>query len=535
MTVTSWTSPGTVTEDTSVGTDVFTNPANASSQTAGVFAVIDWASGSGQTSSRLKFTNFGFSIPTNATIDGFEIEYYASEDGSTDNLETKEWHIIQSDSTLITGTNLADTGEWINNATPQARGPVGGATNLCGYTGVTYTDVNDADFGCSFRCGTTGVATTPDGQVHKVRMRVYYTESTGYTLTASGGTYAATGTAASLEKASKASAAAGSYAVTGTTASLEYARFISSEAGAYSITGTATSLEYGAEIAGGAGAYTVTGTTASLEYSAEVNAEAGSYSVTGTDVAFQYGKLISAAEGSYTVTGTASSLEYHSEVAAGAGAYSITGTTASLESGAKIGAVSGSYSYTGTAASLESAAEVAAEAGSYSVSGTDATLLSAGISVISADGGVYTVNGIDVSLLRGAILSADTGQYVYTGYEADLTFTESDETPALRHYPHKWPLKVIYGKESYLVYSEQEQEALLKRLWKVEEVKRPKKRKKLRAYVEETNEPVSISYTFTAPDYSVLSDIQAEQSRLEARRAQDLDDEEALTLILMAI
>lgn len=111
------------------------------------------------------------------------------------------------------------------------------------------------------------------------------------------------------------------------------------------------------------------------------------------------------------------------------------------------------------------------------------------------------------------------------------------DTPSavLRHYPHKWPLKVIYGKESFLVYSEQEQEELLKRLWKTEVIKRPKKRKKLRAYVEETNEPVRISYTFTAPDYSVLSDIQAEQSRLEARRAQDLDDEEALTLILMAI
>jgi len=184
MAVTSYLVPTTVTEDTSVGTQTVTNPGN-STATGGTFAEVNWPTGT-QTSSRVKMQNIATAaasaIPSGSTIDGFEIQYSASEDGSTDNLETKEIFLIKADGTLITGTNMADTGEWTVNANPQARGPVGGATNVMGYTGVTRADVIDTDFGFSFRCGTIGSGTTPSGQFNNFGIRIYYTAPSGYTM-----------------------------------------------------------------------------------------------------------------------------------------------------------------------------------------------------------------------------------------------------------------------------------------------------------------------------------------------------------------
>lgn len=174
MAVTSYRSPGTVTEDTSVGTATFTNPGNVAT-VGGSAATIAWSTGT-QTSSRLKCTNWGFTtsdVPAGATIDGLEFSYQRQENGTTDNLNTTEIYIIDSSGTLLTGTNNGDAGEWPTGAL--ATVTVGGSTNKMGYTGVTASDVIDADFGVSFRCGTIGSGTTPDGSVDSFQLRIYYT------------------------------------------------------------------------------------------------------------------------------------------------------------------------------------------------------------------------------------------------------------------------------------------------------------------------------------------------------------------------
>lgn len=179
MAVTSWRSPGTVTEDTSVGTDVITDEANVAN-TGSPYATISWASGT-KTSSRIKATNWGFTtsdIPSGSTIDGIEFRYDRVENSSTDNLETKEIYHIDASGTLQTGTNNAITGEW---PTTRATRTIGGATDKLGYTTITDANARDADFGISFRCGTIGSGTTPAGNFGVFQMRIYYTAPTGNT------------------------------------------------------------------------------------------------------------------------------------------------------------------------------------------------------------------------------------------------------------------------------------------------------------------------------------------------------------------
>lgn len=137
-------------------------------------ATIGWTTGT-KDSYRYKATNWGFTtsdVPAGATIDGFEFRYKRNENGTSDNLETKKIHMIQSDGTVITGTNNADAGEWPTAAATSTRG---GAANKMGYTGATDTDVIDVDFGVSFQCGTVGAGTTPDGVLDDFELRIYYT------------------------------------------------------------------------------------------------------------------------------------------------------------------------------------------------------------------------------------------------------------------------------------------------------------------------------------------------------------------------
>lgn len=227
--------------------------------------------------------------------------------------------------------------------------------------------------------------------------------SGGYTITASGGSYAVTGTAASLKRGRKVVAAGGSYAVSGTAASLEYGREVAAAGGSYAVSGTAASFLRTYIAAADSGSYAVSGTAAALEYGRKVSADGGSYAVTGSDAALEYGRVLAAAGGSYEVTGTAASLLKTWLLDAASGSYAVTGSSASLEFGRLLSAEGGSYAVAGTAANL-----VYTPAGAY---------------LLAVDGGSYSLSGADASLEFGRLLAADGGSYAISGTAADLIYT----------------------------------------------------------------------------------------------------------------
>jgi len=143
----------------------------------------------------------------------------------------------------------------------------------------------------------------------KARFRRFTTAAgANKTLTASGGSYSITGTAASLLQARKVAAAAGSYALSGTNGALLQARKLAAAAGSYALTGTAASLLRGLNLAVDAGSYVITGTNVSLNKGRLIALDAGSYAIGGTDTSLLAQKELAADIGSYLIAGSDVSL-----------------------------------------------------------------------------------------------------------------------------------------------------------------------------------------------------------------------------------
>ena len=157
-------SPGTMADDATVGTVSWTNPDNAK-VSDNVYAVIG---DQNITSHYLKATNFGFSIPTGATINGIlvEIERKAS---SSVRVKDSSVKIVKADSTLGS-TNKA----YINDLWPNtdAYKSYGSSSDLWDET-WTAENINDVDFGVVLSAINT-ISTT--FSVDHIRITVYYTE-----------------------------------------------------------------------------------------------------------------------------------------------------------------------------------------------------------------------------------------------------------------------------------------------------------------------------------------------------------------------
>jgi hypothetical protein len=162
----------------------------------------------------------------------------------------------------------------------------------------------------SVNVGATGSLTATDTVFLAIELRA---APSAYTIAADAGSYALTGTAATLKYGRLVAASAGSYALTGTAATLKYGRLVAADAGSYAVTGTDASLEYGRLLAAGAGAYTLTGQSATLTKAGvgyTLAASAGSYALSGQAATFLRSYILAAEPGAYTLTGTAATLRY---------------------------------------------------------------------------------------------------------------------------------------------------------------------------------------------------------------------------------
>lgn len=132
---------GTGADDSAIGTLTWTNPGNITSHNA-TYATN--TSSAGNATHYLKGTNFGFSIPAGATIDGITVEIFAFKSGSGGgSYSDSTIKIVKADGT-IGSTNKATSTQL--GATPGAYITYGGSSDLWGET-WTASDINDADFG----------------------------------------------------------------------------------------------------------------------------------------------------------------------------------------------------------------------------------------------------------------------------------------------------------------------------------------------------------------------------------------------------
>jgi hypothetical protein len=126
----------------------------------------------GNTSSEgLLATQFGFAIPSGATIDGFEVHIrrFANSGSLCDDLSVR----LMKDGSTAIGNDYADTvNKWPTSETEKT---YGGATDLWG-SSWTPAEVNASTFGVRLAVDSDNTVTA---SVDSVEVTVYYTEAGG--------------------------------------------------------------------------------------------------------------------------------------------------------------------------------------------------------------------------------------------------------------------------------------------------------------------------------------------------------------------
>lgn len=218
---------------------------------------------------------------------------------------------------------------------------------------------------------------------------------------------------------------AGSYALTGTSASIIHKWVVSAGAGSYALTGTSATLRKNLPLVADAGSYALTGSNASILHKWIVTAGAGSYALTGTDATLNVGKRLTALGGSYSVSGTSASVLHAWKLfATDVGSYALTGTSATIAPSSpspSLVADPGSYLLSGTSASILHKWIVTAGAGSYLLTGSSVTLTIAEARASGGDGGF----GGDPGIRRRRKQKHVTKQRL-----EELLFSKAEEAPA---------------------------------------------------------------------------------------------------------
>lgn len=168
-------SPGTAANDAAVGTLAWTSPGNCKTSN-NTYTQCFGISGT-QFSNYLKATNFGFSIPGGATIDGIlvEIERYASHNSASLFAYDEVVKLVKNGT--VVGTNLGVlVTKW---ATGEAVFSYGGSSELWG-TSWADSDINNTNFGVVLQVEVNNWAKVNIyAYVDHIKITVYYTGGGG--------------------------------------------------------------------------------------------------------------------------------------------------------------------------------------------------------------------------------------------------------------------------------------------------------------------------------------------------------------------
>ena len=170
-------SVGTAADDSAVGSITWSNTGNI---TASDNSRASAANGGAPTQAHyLKATNFGFSIPSGATIDGILVEVERKKQNSIGSVSDTAVKIVKGGT--VGSTNKAIGGYW---STTDTYISYGGSSDLWGET-WSDSDINATDFGVVFSPTVTGGKGAGVANVDHIRVTVYYTETGSASLSPS--------------------------------------------------------------------------------------------------------------------------------------------------------------------------------------------------------------------------------------------------------------------------------------------------------------------------------------------------------------
>ena len=166
------TSPSTMTDDNTVGTKAWSFPNRAKvSDAIYTLALLDT---NGDISHYLKATNFGFSIPTGATINGIIVEVQRRAQVAT--ITDSEVKIVKSNGSIGT-TNKATGTSWPGT---EAYASYGSSSDLWDETWAA-TDINNSNFGMVIAAISGSTTAFNYAEIDHIRITVYYTTENTWT------------------------------------------------------------------------------------------------------------------------------------------------------------------------------------------------------------------------------------------------------------------------------------------------------------------------------------------------------------------
>lgn len=160
-------SGGTFADDSSVGTLAWADTGNAAANDGSYSKAINPGSSS-KTTHYLKATNFGFSIPSEATIVGIKVEFERKEQSSDHNIQDSSIRLVKGG--VISGSDLQTDTEWPVTEAYAAYGS--SETELWGLT-WTPADINSSSFGVAISAYI--YHWTGQAWIDHIRITVYYT------------------------------------------------------------------------------------------------------------------------------------------------------------------------------------------------------------------------------------------------------------------------------------------------------------------------------------------------------------------------
>lgn len=161
-------SPGTAANDASIGAGAWVNSSSALSSNN---AYAQFGESRAQ-SNYLKVTNFGFSIPSGATIDGIVVEIERKRDAKTSSKDNT-LKIVQAGTPI--GTNKASATAY---PTTDTIATYGSSTDLWGAS-WTDSNINSSTFGVALSIENFPFKSANSAYVDHIRITVYYTSGGG--------------------------------------------------------------------------------------------------------------------------------------------------------------------------------------------------------------------------------------------------------------------------------------------------------------------------------------------------------------------
>lgn len=137
----------------------------------------------GQTTEYLQGTDFGFSIPSNATIIGIQVTIMrqSSSSGGGNSINDADLYLLKTGA--IVGSDKATTTDW---PTSMGTATYGGASDLWGTT-WTPADINETNFGVTLSAITQATSSNRTASVDYMQITVTYATPCGYADATSSG------------------------------------------------------------------------------------------------------------------------------------------------------------------------------------------------------------------------------------------------------------------------------------------------------------------------------------------------------------